>query len=225
MGLLRRRGDDGGVVLAVRDTLYGDAPTEQWPPEGEPAGEFPWSAFVEARERLAAGSVEDAKRAWRDVLERPGLESRHYLQAWQFLRERGESPPPDVAKQVLGLVVEMALPEGLDVLALYADRSVRYYNHAGGAVVLDRAEGVPGELVDALLEAAAGVVEQIGPWEEARPGPPPRKHLRLSFLTPSGLHFGEGPTAALEREPMAAPIVQGATALVAELTGQLRSQR
>jgi hypothetical protein len=40
---------------------------------------------------------------------------------------RGEPPPQESAKQVLGMVVEMALPEGLDLLAVYADGSVRYY--------------------------------------------------------------------------------------------------
>jgi len=79
--------------------------------------------------------------------------------------------------------------------------------------VRDRSEGS----VAALLDASAGAVAQIGPWEEPRRGPPPREHVRLSFLTPGGLHFGEGPVEALDRDPLAASILRGATALVAEL--------
>jgi hypothetical protein len=118
----------------MRATLFGDLPLEQWPSEDGPRDAFPWSAFAEARERLADGSVVDATRCWRSVIEQAGLESRHYLQAWHFLREHGERAPDEIAKQLLGVVVEMGLPEGLDLLAVYSDRSARYYNHAGGGV-------------------------------------------------------------------------------------------
>ena len=203
--------------VELRDTLFGDLPPEEWPPAGAPADDFPWSAFAEARTHLAAGSTDDAKRCWRDVVAQPGLEPRHYLQAWRFLREHGEHPPEDVAREILGLVVEMGLRKGLDLLAVYADRSARYYNHAGGGVVIDRAEGSLAELIDALLAAAAEVVAQIGPWEDARPGPPARNHVRLSFLTPSGLHFGQGPTKQLRNDPLGGLVLRGATALMTEL--------
>ena len=147
----------------------------------------------------------------------PGLESRHYLQAWHFLREHGEQAPDDVAKDVLGIVVETSLRGGLDVLAVYADGSARYYNHAGGGGVLEHAEGSFAELIDALLAAAADVVARIGPWEGTKPGSPRRGHTRLSFLTPSGLHFGEGPTKALQDDPLAGLVLRGATAAIAEI--------
>jgi hypothetical protein len=204
----------------MRATLFGDLPLEQWPPEDGPRDAFPWSVFAEAREQLADGSVVDATRCWRSVIEQAGLESRHYLQAWHFLREHGERAPDEIAKQLLGVVVEMGLPEGLDLLAVYSDRSARYYNHAGGGVVLERAEGSLLELMDALLAAAAEVVVQIGPWDGERPGPPARDHARLSFLTPSGLHFGEGPTEALEDDPRAGLVLRGATAVMAELIAE-----
>jgi hypothetical protein len=176
--------------------------------------------FTEARAHLAVRAIDDAKRCWRDAAH-PGLEPRHYLQAWTFLREHGERPSPDVAKQVLGIVVEVGLPAGLDLLAVYADRSARYYNHAGGGVVLERADGSLAELFDALLAAAADVVARIGPWDEARPWPPPRSHTRLSFLTPSGLHFGEGPSDVLQGDPLAGPVLRGATAVMTELAESL----
>jgi hypothetical protein len=204
--------DDG-----VRETLFGDLPLEQWPPHDEPADDFPWSAFAQARIDLAAGDSASAAAAWRQVLDAPELESRHYLQAWQFLREAGEQPPDDISKEVLGVVAEVALRKGLDVLAVYGDRGVRYFNHAGGGVVVEEAEGSLAELVDELLAAAREVVAAIGPWEGERPGPPRRGHARISFLTPSGLHFGEGPMEALEKDPLGDEVLGLATQIMTEL--------
>ena len=201
----------------VRDTLFGDMPIDRWTGEDAGADGYPWTAFREARARAAAGAIDEAKRSWQEIAAHPGLESRHYLQAWQFLRHHGERPPPSVEKDVLGVVVEMPLPGGLDVLAVYADASARYYNHAGGGIVLDRAEGPLAELMEVLLAFAKDLVASIGPWDGTRPGPPPPQHARLSFLTPGGLHFGEGSLKALEADPVAGPVLRGAAAVMVEL--------
>jgi hypothetical protein len=39
----------------------------------------------------------------------------------------------------------------------------------------------------------------------------------VSLLTPSGLHFGQGPLGALSTDPMAAPIFEAGTALMLAL--------
>jgi hypothetical protein len=217
MPVFESGGGNAGAGAALRDTLFGDVPLDRWPPDDEAADVFPWSAFIEARRQLAAGSIEDAKRSWRNVLSYPGFESRHYLQAWTFLREHGESPPAEAAQIVLGMVVEMSLPEDLDLLAVYLDGGARYYNRAGGGIVLEHAEGSLAELIDALLAAGADIVRQIGLWEGSRPGPPSPNDARLSFLTPSGLYFGEGPANALYDDPLAGSVLRGATAVMTEL--------
>jgi hypothetical protein len=219
----RSRRREEAATQPVRETLFGDVPLDQWPAEGVEAEGFPWTAFREARARAAAGAVDDATRSWQSVVAHPGLESRHYLQAWQFLREHGERPTQDLAPEVLGVVVEMSSPDGLDLLAVYADGSARYYNHAGGGIVLERADGALAELIQALLAAGQEVVAAIGPWEGARPGPPARNHARLSFLTPSGLHFGEGPVDALEADAVAGPVLRGAAAVMTELVAAAAS--
>jgi hypothetical protein len=88
---------------AIRDTLFGDMPLDQWPPNGEQAEVFPWSAFVAARSSVASGNIEAAVAGWREVLAHPGLEPRQYLQAWHFLRQHGNQPSPEIAKEVLGV--------------------------------------------------------------------------------------------------------------------------
>ena len=210
------------VPNPIRDTLFGDMPLDRWPPDGVPLETFPWKGFVSARSYLAAGSQSDAVAYWRQILEDPGLESRQYLQAWHFLRRQGQQPPPDIAKRVLGVVVEVAMPEGLDLLAAYADHSARYYNYSGAAVVWEHPDSSLDSTIKQLLEASRQVVAQIGSWEQARPAPPPCDQARLSFLTPSGLHFGQGPMAALSRDPLAGRVIQLATVLMKALIAKTK---
>src|SRR5205807_133590 len=86
---------------------------------------------------LAQSEPSKAVDFWKQILAAPKLESRHYLQAWHFLRQHGSRPREEFAKTVLGVVVEVGMPEGLDLLAAYLDRSARYFNYSGRAVVWD----------------------------------------------------------------------------------------
>ncbi|MGB8369833.1 MAG: hypothetical protein ACLPYZ_01545 [Limisphaerales bacterium] len=203
--------------ISIRDTLFGDMPLDQWPRDNVQSDVFPWSAFVSARLHLAAGHRAAAATSWRQVLDYSGLESRQYLQAWHFLKQQGQTPPPNVAKQVLGVVVEVAMPNGLDLLAAYPDHSARYYNYSGAGVVWERPDSSLDSAIDQLLEASRQVVSRIGPWEQVRPAPPPCDQARLSFLTPSGLHFGQGPEAALLHDPLSGPVFHSANVLMKAL--------
>lgn len=208
----------------IRETLFGDMALDQRPRNGMSSGSVPWSAFVLARSHLADGRRSDAVAGWRQILQHPGLEPRHYLQAWHFLRQNDEQPPADVAKQVLGVVIEVAMPKGLDLLAAYPDHSARYYNYSGAAVVWEHPNASLDEQIDQLLAAAREVVSKIGPWEEARPAPPQIGQARMSFLTPSGLHFGQGPIDALSRDPLGGRVIQVATVLMKGLIAQTNAR-
>lgn len=201
----------------IRETLFGDMPLENWPSASTAAEEFPWSKFVEARANIADGRAEAAVAYWREILEHPGLEPRHYLQAWNFLRQYGQQPPPETAKLLLGVIVEVAMPEGLDLLAAYSDHSARYYNSSGAGVVWDHPDDSLNSKIDALFTESRQVVANIGPWEGQRPPAPPRGQARLSFLTPGGLCFGQGPMDALSRDALAGDVLNAATILMKAL--------
>src|SRR4051812_42118729 len=120
---------------SVRDTLFGDLPMSEWPPADSPLNEQePWKSFVLGREALAKRRTDDAIAHWRRVAESPGLESRHYLQAWHFLRLQGVQPSASDGKTLLGVVLEVSMPDGLDLLAAYPERTARYYNYSGAGV-------------------------------------------------------------------------------------------
>lgn len=206
----------------IRETLFGDMPLERWPQDDSTSKIFPWSFFASARSHLAAGNQKAAIENWQGILDQPGLEPRQYLQAWHFLRQNGRQPPPELAKQVLGVVIEYAMPGGLDLLAAYPDHSARYYNYSGAGVIWEHPDASLDAAIDQLLEASKQIVEKIGPWEQPRPGPPTRDQARLCFLTPTGLHFGQAQISVLSRDPKAGRVLRLATALMQGLIAKTR---
>jgi hypothetical protein len=196
------------------DTLFGDKPLEKWAHESH--GE-PWVSFVNARDAIGRGEPQTATKALLGITSMQGLESRHHLQAWHALRGLGVIPPAETAKNVLGVVVEVALDEGLDLLAAYADHSARYWNYAGGGVVWDAPNTAMDAWIDRVLSSARAVVVHIGPWGSPRRPPPSRGDVRLNILTPGGLCFGEGPFDALAKDAMGGPLIAAAGELMQQL--------
>lgn len=144
------------------------------------------------------------------------VESRLRAVAFRRLRQAlggsHDGPLP-----LLGVIVEIGLDAGLDVLAAYADHRVRYLNHAGRVVVIEDAALLAAE-VDALIDAARPLVAAIGPWDGERRPAPGAGVLRLSFLVGDDLYFGEGPIDALANDAMAGPVFAAATQLLVRVT-------
>src|SRR5262245_33280242 len=110
---------------SVRDTLFGDLPMEQWPMGDAGAEHEPWKAFVLARKAMRENRPDEAIELWKRVAESAELESRHYLQAWHFLRQHGVQPDTQQAKTLLGVVLEVPMNGGLDLLAGYPEHTAR----------------------------------------------------------------------------------------------------
>ncbi|MCC6819281.1 MAG: hypothetical protein V9H26_06605 [Verrucomicrobiota bacterium] len=217
LGSIFGKGKEQPTANSIRETLFGDRPLDEWPPANLDANEFPWIAFASARSHLAGGNQTAAIDCWEQIVGTPDLEPRQYLQAWHFLRQNGKEPAPDIAKQVLGVVVEVGMPKGLDLLAAYSDHSARYYNFSGAGVVWERPDDSLDSSIDQLHAAAKVIVDKIGPWKESRPAPPSSDQARLCFLTPSGLHFGQAPMSVMSSDPMAGRVLQFATVLMKAL--------
>jgi len=202
-------------VTEFRDTLFGDMPLAMWAAGGK--GE-PWARFKLAATRLSTSDRAEAVAALQAVIARADLESRHYLEAWMGLRDAGVAPPHDLAKRVLGVVLDVPMPNGVDTLAAYADGHARYLNFSGASIVWDAPDARLDPQVKALLRAGQALANAIGPWEGARP-PLNEGRARISLLTPSGLHFGDGPFEAFMQDPNAAPVLQAGTELMRALIG------
>lgn len=158
-----------------------------------PSDEGPWPVV------LADSPDADALRAIADDAEEEG---RVRMLAYNRLREMGQMVPEKV---LLGVIVEVPLEGGLDVLAAFTDGGVRYINHS------EKMSFVEGDTfprqVGLLLEASRRVVERIGPWTEARLPPPSRGMVRMSFLVSDGLYFGQGPMDEMVMDPIGGPVI------------------
>jgi hypothetical protein len=210
------QGTRHGAPIEPRDTLFGDVPLASWVSHAQLCHE-PWGTFAQAHDAIAAGRSREAVDRLQKIVAMPDLESRQYLEAWHALRGLGVAAPAEEAKRVLGVVVEMTSALGVDYVAAYADHSARYLNWSGAAVFWDERSPKVNAEIDAVLAAGAAIVRQIGPWEESRRPPPPTDHARINILTPSGLHFGEGPMDDLARDGMGGPVISAALKLMQTL--------
>jgi hypothetical protein len=205
--------------LAIRDTLFGDIPLAELVlvPQETLAME-PWASFDCANRAIEAADKRVAIGALRSILEMPNLESRMHLQAWSVLRELGVMPTRGKEKELMGVVVEVGTPKGLDLLAAYADHRARYYNFSGAGVVWERPNSVLDASIDDLLRVGAEVVQAIGPWKKDRPPAPGKGDARINLLTPSGLHFGHGPLKSLAEDGLGGAVIISASMLMKQLT-------
>lgn len=202
----------------IRNTLFGDVPLAELV-KAHPKvslGE-PWASFQRARDLRDTGDANGARQAVRHILEMPDLETRVFLQAWHTLRELGDTSSPEKAKDVLGVVVEVGMPKGLDLVAAYRDHRARYFNYSGAGVLWERRDDSLDGLIDELLQAGTVVAKAIGPWTQARPPEPKNGIARINLLTPSGIHLGQGPVDALNQDAMGGPILSAAFGLMKRL--------
>lgn len=208
-------------LFEVREMLFGDVPLEDWKASGEAGESTAWAAFDVARDALADGDERRARAALRSVVDAESVATRHQLQAWHALRHLGIAPNPPQSKQVLDVVLEVALEEGLDTLAAYSDHTARYINYTSKLIVWETPQPAIDALVDSLLAAGQRVVDVIGVWTEPRRPPPRRNHVRLNMLTPSGLHFGEGRLDLLTVDLMGGPVIAAGTRLMKALIDEV----
>ncbi|HEY1580026.1 MAG TPA: DUF2379 family protein [Terracidiphilus sp.] len=213
------------IQREIRNTLFGDVPlAEVVRAHPKMTLAEPWAAFQRARDLRDAGDLEGAKREMRPVLKTPDLETRVFLQAWHTLRELGENPAQDRAKDVLGVVVEVGMPKGLDIVAAYRDHRARYFNYSGAGVLWERRDDSLDGLIDELLQAGSVVANMIPPWNQPKPPEPKKGNVRINLLTPSGIHLGQGPVEALNQDAMGGPILSAAYGLMKRLV-ELKRER
>ena len=202
--------------------LFGDAPLSVWSAADLLAE--PWASFAAADDAILEGNPAEAVSQLAAVAVTPGLEPRHYLQAWHYLRLLGKSPEGAAADAVLGVVAEVGLPDGTDVLAVYADGSQRYLNHAGGGIVWERPDTSLDELTEQVLGAAAGLATALEYWNEERPTEPPVSgDARLSLLSPGGLKSAAGLQEGLTADPSAGPVLAAMTGVLSALIARAKT--
>lgn len=142
-------------------------------------------------------------------------EGRARALAYNRLRAMGEKVPP---KKVLGVIVEVPLEQGLDVLAAFSDGGVRYLNQSEKMAIFEGQDTPVGPMAKELVSVSQPVVNTIGPWDKQRLPPPKPGRVRITFLVSDGLYFGEGTFEALQNDEMAGPVIAKAVQLLQRAT-------
>ena len=163
---------------------------------------YPWVLMAAAHVKLKMEEAAEAGRLLRAVT-LISNEARLRLWAWHNLRQLGKYPSPDLSRQVLGVVIEVPYGDEAgrtgaganirhDVLAAYADGTARYINHQGGMIVWDRTDEPITPLVMNVIRESAPIG---APQEDRNDDPVPPEEVRLSVMTPGGIHVWQGPAA------------------------------
>ena len=122
------------------------------------------------------------------------------------------------SKELLAVIVEVGLDNGLDALASFNDGTARYINQTGKILVWETTDEKSNDLTKNLFLESQNIVNQIGAWDKPRRPAPTKGNVRITFLVSDGLYFGEGPIDILFSDPMASPALTTATYLMKYLT-------
>lgn len=145
------------------------------------------------------------------VIDDSTTESRMKILAYNRKIAIGEIPRN---KELLGVIVEVGLDKGADVLASYKDGTARYINQTGKVLIWETTDSISKQLTADLFEKSLTIVKNIGPWDKARQSAPTKGNARITFLVSDGLYFGEGAINVLFNDPMASTAIKSATQLM-----------
>jgi hypothetical protein len=190
----------------VKDTLYGNLPMEQWPPQGGDVTVSPWSEFVAARNHMAVGETDKAIAWWQAIVASPGLEVLHYVQAWHFLRQNGMQPSEEEAKNVYGVVGEQGA-SGV-MIAVFLDGQARLYGDQGQGIVWTHPDASLDPLIESVLGGAVALVHKMK-QSDPRIASSKTSINSISVLTPSGVYTKTGTSGSFETTPLIKPIADG----------------
>jgi len=167
---------------------------------------YPWNVLFSSN-----GNKEDLIK----IIDDENAESRVQILAGNKLIAQGHAID---YQELRGVIIEVGMDEGLDVIAAYSDGTARYINYSEKLIVLEAQTAQSNALIDDLFNCGNEVIQKIGPWDKARLPFPPAGQVRLTFLVSDGLYFGQGPFDVLAEDPMGGPVIGAAAELMKFLT-------
>ena len=169
----------------------------------------PGSVFERAYKYVGEGKPEEAKKILNQSLNEPAHEARYRLWVWNALRQLGEKPPPEIADEVQGVVIEVPVESAGETLGAYSDGRALYLNthRKGGTIVWDNTEETRiNTLVRDVINAAKPLVGKARPFDKHRPTQ--QNVFRVSILTYGGLRMIEARQESdLAKDPALAAVV------------------
>lgn len=173
----------------------------------------PWSSFIVSAARIKGGM--SAQRTLVYVADNPDFETRQRLWAFHALRKSGHTPSALQGADVLGVVLEVPMEGSKDVLAAYADGSIRFLGFANNIIVREPSDDFKPLVDDVLSKAQPMLTVPAAPRTRA---PIPEGHVRITALSAMGLHTIDVPWAELEPPGTYADLFTAAAKLLEKTT-------
>lgn len=190
---------DAPLARRIHDGLFGDGGAlVRLPPGVDPAD---W-------QQLLFGPAVDPAAVWA-LADDPAQPSRVRALAYGWLRARHLPVPRGV---LLGLVAEWARPDGLDVLAAYADGRLRLVDRHDRLLLRD-GPGAEAAAAADWLDLGRAALERAGAWSRRAGELPAPGQVRLAWVCADGLRRREGRPEALQRDPAVAAVLAAADGL------------
>lgn len=123
-------------------------------------------------------------------------------------------------KELLAVIVEVGLDQGLDVLASFNNGTARYFNYTGKILIWETTDEISNELTRDMFSKSQNIVNQLGPWGKPRLPHPVKGNARITFLVSDGLYFGEGNIDVLFSDKLGGPALATAAQLMKYITGK-----
>jgi hypothetical protein len=173
---------------------------------------------------LQLGDRAAALAAFHKTLTFPHRGSRETLRTWKLLRALDEAPPPELARKVLGVVVESGLGANVLTTAAYADGNPRLFLSAGGGLIGEGTWSAEETKDDQeMVRLGQELLDGMAPSEN-RDLPKPGR-VRFTLLTPGGSYTAEDSFASLQRgQGRYAKLFAVCDQLVGELFKRLKTQ-
>lgn len=194
---------------ALYDPLFCDQPALYRPAPGTTPA--PWQA-------LLFDDHADA-HAVRSLAADAHGDSRVRALAYGWLRAHRQPVP---SGDLLGVVFEVEVNGGLDVLAAYADGRLRYLNHSGRVAVFDTLPATLGARWQALMAAARQASPAALGWQRTGRPLPGAGEVRITFVRSDGLHRLQGRFDAMQRDASTGPLLLAGAQAVAQIVEVLR---
>lgn len=147
------------------------------------------------------------------------LETRCRILAYNLLLSKNIASGK---KELLGIVFEVSMSQGLDVLAAYIDGRVRYISHSEKMVIVEATTDESDGLVEKLFNAGTKVIQKIRPSTKQRKPFPSIGNVRTTFLVSDGTYSKDGPFEVLQRDPIGGPLLAAAVNLLRHVTEKMK---
>ena len=144
------------------------------------------------------------------------VETIHRVQAIRLLSAFGVEASE--SQEILGIVLEMSMPKGVDILAGYVDHTAYYINYSGKAVVWKRPDATLDAGINTFLEAARNLLAGSDSLSSQVPSGPlttGRGQMRLMSL--DGCRFVEDTFDNLAARTQEGQVLVSGTQLLSKL--------